>query len=168
VQLVGDVNKHLATENTEAGNVRLVPAPGLLRCAVNEGTRRGHIVKVHCVLEGIPPIAVRELGIDKHCVNLLDKRAVHVLCYPIVLWCVSRGHLMLDTLVLKKGLYLPSGIFAPSVRAEYLESMASLELNTCNESAQVSGHLRLLLHGVDKNLAGLVINLGDKVGEALV
>ena len=168
MQLVRDVNECLATKNTEAGNVRLVPAPGLLGCAVDEGMCRGHVVKVHCILEGIPPIAIRELGINEHCANPLNKHAVHALRYPVVLWYVSRGHLMLDTLVLEKGLYLPSNVFAPSVRVEYLESMAGLELDMCNESTQVSGHLRLLLHGIDENLVGLVIDPGDKVGEALV
>jgi len=168
MQLVGDVNKHLATKNAEAGNVRLVPAPGLLGCAVDERTYRGHVVKVRCILEGVPPIAVRELGVNKHCANPLNKHVVHTLRYPVVLWCVSRGHLMLDTLVLEKGLYLPGNVFAPSVRAEYLESMAGLKLDMCNKSMQVSGHLRLLLHGIDENLAGLVIDPGDKVGEALV
>jgi len=46
--------------------------------------------------------------------------------------------------------------------------MAGLELDTRDENAEVSGHLGLLLHGIDEDFPRLVINPGDKISEALV
>jgi len=85
-----------------------------------------------------------------------------------VLWCVSCGHLVLGPFVLEKGLYFPGGVFTPSIRAQDLEFVACLKLNLRDKSVQVSSHLRLLLHSVDEDLAGLVIDPCNKVGEALV
>jgi len=102
VQLVGDMDKGSAAEDTEARNIRLVPAPGLLGCAVTKRTCRRHIVQKCCIPKGIPPVSVGQLGLDEHCADLLDKRAVYALCYPIVLRCVSCGQLMFDPLLLEK------------------------------------------------------------------
>ena len=101
-QLVRDVDKGFATKDAEAGNVGLVPAPGLLGCAVAKRTRRRHVVQKSCIPKGIPPVSVGQLSLNEHCVDPLDKCAVHVLCYPIVLQCVSCGQLVFDPLLLEK------------------------------------------------------------------
>jgi len=101
-QLVRDVDEGFATKDAEVGNVGLVPAPGLLRCAVTKRIHWRHVVQKRCIPKGVPPVSIRQLSLNKHCVDPLDKCAVHVLCYPIVLQCVSCGQLVFDPLLLEK------------------------------------------------------------------
>jgi len=66
MQLVGNVNEGLAAKNAEVGNIGFVSTPGLLRCAIAKRTCRRHVVKVRCIPKGVPPVSVRQFGINKH------------------------------------------------------------------------------------------------------
>ena len=48
-----------------------------------------------------------------------------------------------------------------------LKLVASLELNTHDKGVQMLSHFRFLLHSIDKDLAGLVVDPSDEVDEAL-
>ena len=73
---------------------------------------------------------------------------------------------MFYALVLEEGLKFSSCVFTPSIGAEDLESLAGLKFNLSNEGVQMPNHL--LLHSLNKDIARLVINEGDKVEEILV
>jgi hypothetical protein len=49
-----------------------------------------------------------------------------------------------------------------------LELLAGFEFDTSDEGMQVLGHLRLLLHGINEDFAGFVVDPGDEIEEALV
>ena len=101
-QLVGDMDEGSAAKDAEARNIRLVPAPELLGCAVTKRMHRRHVVQKCCVPKGVPSVSVGQLSLDEHRADPLDKRVVHVLCYPVVLRCVSCGQLVFDPLLLEK------------------------------------------------------------------
>ena len=102
MQLVRDMDEGSAAKDAEVRNVGLVPTPGLLGCAIAKRMRWRHIVKKHCILKSVPPVSVRQLSLNEHCADPLNKRAVHALCYPVVLWCVSCSQLVFDPLPLEE------------------------------------------------------------------
>jgi hypothetical protein len=96
------------------------------------------------ISEGVIPIALREVSVDEHGPDLIKQSPVHALSHPIVLRCVWRGHLMLNTFFLKVALCLSGYVLASSVGAEGLHALPGFNFSLGDEHFEVACNLGLL------------------------
>ncbi len=134
LDFVRQVDEYTRAKDSEAGDIWLVATPCLCRCHVLKCMCGGKVVDEGGVLEGIVPVAFREIGINKHGVHFVKEGVVYALCYTILLWGVGHCYLMFDPFLLKVLLGVGAGVFTSPISSKCRHLGASLKFSSCNKA----------------------------------
>src|SRR5258708_14159499 len=109
------MDKCSGAKNAKAGDIGLVPTPGLFGSQVIESPGRGNIVDKGGVFEGVIPVCLRKIRIKEHGLDLIKKSPVHALSNTIMLWCVGCGKFLFNAFAVEVLGGNSSCVFAPSI-----------------------------------------------------
>ena len=67
------------------------------------------------IVERLQPVRLGEVSVSEHRSNFVQEGAVQAFCHAIILWCVSSGDFVLDSVLLKVLLDMASHVFTSSI-----------------------------------------------------